>query len=500
MKRIATILCLTQLLTLSSVLGSERRLVAWKVANVGRHIITNGDVEDFIEQTQITDSIKTLLFKKAEKNFSKYQQLKREITQKNFKKATGQLIYAHIMQQDHRKNHGSKRVAFRTTETTYFEAVQKNETTILRSLLDQRMGIVKARDEFGKFLIKQDYPHQENETSTEVYWRWYEDQKARIKTELFLKEVKNYEGYIALRNQKYYHINYMELQDKYDSLKEEVESSLNNKKISHKSLLSMINSNDDWKIVIKELSNTQIETTPLKNYKDDLEVQNRADEILSTITEKNWDKITSYHSKISELIEKKYSVAQLDEFARKNTEIYIQDKSKYSNYMTALIAKLAARTREGSSIEEVSSLASDLNSNLREHLIGFKKSIINSESENALEKAVESKLLEEINYQGLSDLEKALAELSIFSIKFQIKKHSFESTMPVRISYNKYTDFKTNDALRNLLKYNWMKDQFKSYVEKEMIWSTEYMTIRTGENEYLTPEDKRSLIFGSDFQ
>ena len=44
-----------------------------------------------------------------------------------------------------------------------------------------------------------------------------------------------------------------------------------------------------------------------------------------------------------------------------------------------------------------------------------------------------------------------------------------------------------------------MKKEFKTYIQREMIWSLEYMTIRTGGNEYLTPDEKTGLVFGKDF-
>lgn len=499
MKRIATILCLAQLLTMSTSIASEKRIIAWKVANVGNNIITNIDVENYIEHTQITDSLKTILFKKAEKNYSKYLDLKRELTQKSFKKATGQLVYAQIMKADHQRKHGRKRVAFRTTEKSFYNAIEENESRVLKSLLDQRMGIVKARKEFGQFLINQGYPHIASESSTDVYMRWYNDQKDRIKTEFLLKEVKNYEAYLALRNEKYFMLNYSDLQDKYESLKEEVKENINNKKISHKSLLGLVNANPDWTIVIKELSNTQIETASVDSYKDDLHLQARADEILFDITQKEWNKTVGYHSKISELIEKKYTIAELNSMAKNYTEAYIADKSKYSSYMMGLIAKLAARTLESSSIEEVNSLARELNIKLRKELASLKRNITKSSSKSTLDRVLEKDLLAAVNYEELSELEKSLVELSIFSIKFQVKKHSFENTMPVRVDFQEYTSLKTQDGLRNHFKREWMKKEFKTYIQREMIWSLEYMTIRTGGNEYLTPDEKTGLVFGKDF-
>lgn len=500
MKRIATLLCLTHLLASPIAHGAQKRLIAWKVASVGNSFITNYDVEQFIEQTQVSDSLKTALFKKAEGDFSKYQELKREITKKNFKKSAGTLIYAKIMQQDHQINHGRNRVAFKVSEDTFYDAVQENETKVLRTLLDEGIGIVKSRERFGQFLINQNYPHMAQESATDVYWRWYEDQKGRIKTELLLKEVKNYEAYIALRNQKYYHADFMGLQDRYDSIKNDIQEKINNKKISHKSLMSLLNANKDWNIVLKKISNSQVDSALLKEYKTDLSLQKRANDILSTISNSDWTKITSYHDKIDSLIEKGYSINDLNSMAKSYTEAYIADKSKFSSYMMGLIAKLAVVTKESSTQEEIKSLAKEINTELKAHLIDFNSNLSSLNIDKTLDKALEIELLKGIQYEKLSEVEKAIADLSIFSIKFQVKKHSFENTLPVRVEFSKYTDPKTFSALSDLLKYEWMQSEFKEYAKSKLIYKTEYMTIRTGEHEYLTPEEKRELIFGEEYR
>ncbi|ATH07840.1 hypothetical protein BIY24_07720 [Halobacteriovorax marinus] len=501
MKRIATLICLTGILASPFTSAREKELIAWKVTSVGNEVITNYDVDQFIEHTQISDSLKTILFKRANKNYSEYQKLKSEIAKKNFNKSAGQLIYAHIMQKDHQRKHGSKRVAFKVTEDTFYKAIQDNETKVLRHLLDTGIGIVKSREQFGEFLISQAYPHQSGESATEVYWRWYEDQKSRIKTELFLKEVKNYEAYIALRNQKYYHTDYLALNDRYKDLRAQVAKNIENKKLTHQALYTLLNQNSDWKIVVKEISNTQIDSSPVGNIKKDFPLQNRADEILHNITEKNWQRATSYHKKSEEILKKNLTTEQLNDLAKKYTEIYIKDKSNFASYMSALIAKLAAKTKESSLEKSISEMAKEINDSLREETIKFKNQIIaSSDSKEVLSEALETHLMSALDYEKLNEVEKALVELSVFSIKFQIRKQAFESTLPVRVEFAEYTDFKTNDALRNLLKHEWMQKEFKSYVQDELLYNTEYMTIRMGKHEYLTPEEKVELIFGKDFR
>ncbi|WP_372655929.1 hypothetical protein [Halobacteriovorax sp.] len=500
MKRIATLLCLTHLFTTSNTLATEKRLISWKVASVGNTIVTNYDVEKFIEETQISDSLKTSLFKKADGNYSKYLDLKRELTNKSFKKATGQLVYSLIMKQDHQRKHYSKRVAFKVTTSEFNDKVYENESKVLASLLDQGMGIVKARAIFGEYLIKNNYPHRDQQSPADVYMNWYNDQSSRIETELLLKEVKKYESYIALKDDKYYNDDYVELQDKYKSLKSEVTEKVHGKKFSHKSLMTLLNKNSDWRIVISDIDNSQVDTASVKDYKKSIELKDRAQTILSNIHGNNWDRTTGYYQKSNELLTKNYSLSQIKDLAKKYTEAYIQNKSNYSSYMSGLIAKLAATTLESSSKEEMKDIAVRINSDLKSAMTEVSNSIEGSNSSNTLEKEVESILKDKINYSSLSDIEQAIANLSIFSIKFQIKKQSFEEVIPVRVSFEKYTSSKAFNGLRDLQKYKWMKKQFKEYVQKELIYSVEYMTIRTGQHEYLTPDEKVELILGSDFR
>ncbi len=499
MKRIATLLCLAHLFTTPNTIASEKRLISWKVANVGNQVITNYDVEKFIEETQISDSLKTSLFKKAEGNYSKYLDLKRELTDKSFKKATGQLMYSLIMKQDHQRKHYSKRVAFTVTTSEFNDKIYDNESKVLGSLLDQGMGIVKARKIFGEYLIESNYPHMDNQSPTDVYMSWYNSQSDRIETELLLKEVKKYESYIALRDEKYYSDDYMELQDTYKSLKNEVIEQVQGNKITHKSLLALINKNQDWKIILKDVDNSQIDTTPVKDYSTNIEVSKRAQEILSNIEKKSWNKTVSYHLKANELIKNSYTVEQLKDMAKEYTEVYIQNKANYSSYMGGLIAKLAATTLESSSAEEMNKVAEVINTELKESMSNISDKLEVTKSNNTLEKEVENILKDSIKYSNLSELEQALANLSIFSIKFQIKKQSFENVLPVRVSFEEYTSLKAFEGLRNLKKYQWMKEEFKDYVKSELMYSIKYMTIRTGEHEYLTPDEKVELILGSEF-
>jgi transcriptional regulator with AAA-type ATPase domain len=168
--------------------------------------------------------------------------------------------------------------------------------------------------------------------------------------------------------------------------------------------------------------------------------------------------------------------------------------------MTGLITKLAAKTLESSNLLEVKSFARKLNNELKVGLMNFTQDLTNSKSNNTLEKELEKALLESINYDNLEEVEKAVAELSIFSIKFQIKKLSYENSIPLRVELTKYTDLETNNALVDLQKYQWMQEEFKSYVRNDLLYKLDYMEVITTQGAHLNDTQKRVLIFGPSFR
>lgn len=496
MKKVATLLCLTQLLCTSAALAGEKRLAAWIVANPGNSPVTNFDVSEFAELTQISDAMKIALFKQAQGNFSKYQELKEKVTGKYFKTSASQLIYAKMMKSDHKRKHGSKRVAFTATEREFFDAIQDNEDKILKDLLDTRIGIVKSREKYGDFLIKSGYPHKLSESSSDVYWRYYEDQKKRTKVEFLLREVKKYEAYIARKDERYYFPNITEVQDFYRDTKKDIEQNLNGKKFSHKQLLTKLKGEKEWNLIIDKVSNNQLDTTPVKDLNKEAVLVESANSNLSKITGSDWKRITGYHKKTSAFIAKYKTAKALEEKAKSYLETYITNKSNHTSYMLSLISKLSAKVVASGQAKELDEKALKLSSHLLSTLKDFSADLSENKSRRTLEKEMESALYASIDMDSLDEVEKALSELMIYSIKFQMKKLTVENRIPVRVTYKDYGTFDMHDKIKNYKKYQWMQGQYNKYINKEMRWQFDYVTIRLSEKETLRAERAAEFILG----
>ena len=492
MKIIATLILLAQALTFTSTFANERTLVAWTVASFSRQHISNFDVDEFVEYTQISDAMKASLFKKAEGDFSKYLILKSKLKKKYFKNGASQLIYGKLMEQNHKSNHGTKRVAFTTTENSFYDKVEKNESAVLKDLLDSNIGIKKSREKYGKFLISQNYPHIASESSSDVYWRWYNNQKERIKTELFLKEVKNYEAFVSLKNQKYYFQNPIAIHDFYYATKKDIEENLSNKKLNNKDLYQMISNNKKWSLILDKVNNSQISHSKVKDLKSDTKLMELAISGLRSSID-NDTKIKGYPLKAI-LLKNKYKDSKvLEEKARVYLSKYIENKSNNTNYMLSLLFRLASQIENDTNVKEVTNNLTAITKVATESLI---EDLISTSSDKTLENEFDAVLTASVDYPGLNEIEKTIADLVIFSTKFQVKKASFENKVEVRVKLKKYGSFEVHDKVKNFLKYEWMQSEYKKFVDKDLRWHFDYINIRLDRDTTLSGDDAMEFILG----
>ena len=492
MKKIATLLLLTQALSTTHALAGESKLIAWTVANVGRSYISNYDVDQFTEQTQLTDAIKASLFKKSEGDYSKYEQAKRDFLSRYFKKSSSQLIYAKLMEQSHRMEHGSKRVAFKTSESDFYDRVQETEDRVLKDLIDTRIGIKKSRKKYGDFLISQNYPHKKSESPSDVYWRWYEAQKERVKTEFYLREVKNYEAYVSLKDERYYFQNPAAAQDFYEETKEDIEQNLEGKILNNKELYQLMSKNSKWSLITKSVNNKQIATASVSDIAKDEVLLKSARETLETIVRKQ-ESIKSYPSKALTLLKKYQDRELLTNKAKKHLDMFIEDKSNNTHYMMSKLFTLASLIEQETNVDQITT---DIHMRLNSAVIDLLSNLETQSSKLTLNKELDKQLLSSINYRNLDSIDKAVADLLIFTMKFEVKKSSFEKKTPVRVTLNEYTNFKTYDNIKKFLKHEWMKEEYQDFVNEKLRWKFDYLTIRLDGSTQLRGDEAMEFVLG----
>ncbi len=286
MKR--TLLALILSLTSLATFAQEPILFAWVAARVGDKMYTNMDVEDFITRSQLSDMEKTVLFKRAGKDYNKYLALKKQRINENdkaiYNKGLKKMVYQEMVKQHaikemrsnstrSRRSSGplglgnlfgggnnsepvdNNRRAFNITEDQFFKMVQEKEDKVLKVWLDQRLGIVKARQEFGAQLKKGDYPHKVTDSNEDVYWRWYKSMKNALKQDMLSKEVQKWEAIQATKRNPTMHIRPVDVYDFHKETGAYIVENINDKDMAYKKWTELVSEKPEISVLME---NTKI--------------------------------------------------------------------------------------------------------------------------------------------------------------------------------------------------------------------------------------------------
>ncbi|TNF26317.1 MAG: hypothetical protein EP319_14145 [Deltaproteobacteria bacterium] len=273
------------LLTSIATFAGEPILFAWVAARVGDKMYTNMDVEDFITRAQLSDMEKTVLFKRANKDYGQYLALKKQRIYENnkeiYNKGLKKLVYQEMVKQHairemrsnssrSRRSGGplglgnlfgggnrsepvdNNRRAFNITEDQFFKMVQEKEDKVLKVWLDQRLGIVKARQEFGDQLKKSDYPHKASDSNEDVYWRWYKSMKNALKQEMLSQEVQKWEAIQATKRNPTMHIRPADVYDFHKETGSYINEKINNQDMSYKDWTGLISSKPEISVLMED--------------------------------------------------------------------------------------------------------------------------------------------------------------------------------------------------------------------------------------------------------
>ena len=379
MKKI--ILALIISFTSFSTFAQEPFLVVWIAARVGVKMYTNMDVEDFITRSQLSDMEKTVLFKRADKNFNKYLALKKRRIYENDKEIYNQglkkMVYQEMVKQHalremnnnssrSRRNSGplglgnifggnnnsrpaeSNRRAFNITEDQFFKMVQEKEDQVLKVWLDKRLGINKARQEFGSQLKKNDYPHKRSDSSEDVYWRWYKSMKNALKQNVLSKEVQKWEAIQATKRNPTMHIRPTDIYDFHKEIGVYINEKVNDKDMTYKDWTTMVANKPEINVLMEgtkilslgaasPYSIMQNDASKFKKLKKDIEKN-----FLPQIGQELITKVLNYENKAKILADKYTTVERLVELYQEHDR-RADDKS----LMLSKLYKMAASIKEG---------------------------------------------------------------------------------------------------------------------------------------------------------
>lgn len=465
-------------LALSSILLSSSVMAAgpqvWITSKVIDSIATNMDIYDFLETTRMTDSQKVALFEKAEKNFDKYQELRKEALAPMYESGLRQWTYFKMVEKDAvRDRKTSKSPAFRITETAYFNAAQKIETDATKKYLDQRLGIVKARDLVGAELKQSGYPHKASESNTDVFFTWFNAQKARLKESMRVREIQKHEYFKGTRGFEVY-VRPTDMWDFGKSNEALVNEKLNNKRMDKATLLKIVQDNPQLRVTLDTLDSLSISDMSLADIqninKDEAQaLANKIDQSIDANKTTLVANITKY-TNIAKQFTEKYNDEQLKQKAKEARENYLKSSGDYTDLVLSKIYDLSLKIKESNESQKIVSFLSEL-----EKRISDAASEMTSEDyfsgekeEKYLAQDLIVKAFKSQKTEAFNSLDASLEDLSSAVLKFEVMKIGLNAKAIVSA---KTCDIKTYDCQKKInehLKQKEIEKGIKRFREQDL--------------------------------
>lgn len=166
----------------------------WMAGGAGQKVVTNYDVSVYAKNYIISDKVKMSLFKSTNEDFELYQEKLDELAEKLYEETLNRMIYQRYIETfANFKQTSGKRVYFATTSREFDERIRSE----INKYLTKHHN---SREEFGKFLQEQGYPHKKGESAVDTYYGWEDLLRYRVKEDFRVKNVNNAEYGIAFND------------------------------------------------------------------------------------------------------------------------------------------------------------------------------------------------------------------------------------------------------------------------------------------------------------
>lgn len=447
---------------------SGPRLVAFVALKSGNVMKTNGDIIDFIIASKMTDAMKKQLFAQAEKDFDQYENLKRHWAQEKFDLGLKQMAYFEILKHHYLKSlrRGEARRFFNATENAWYERIQAEESRVLKHLLDQRLGIVKSREQFGSWLQEQGYPHASDEKTSDTYFRWFDALKSRLKVEMQMEEVKEYEIAMAVKK-NYGRIDpgpsdIWNLNERSSNL---ISQHLDGKNLSQSELDELSKKHADLLVMVKDIKRLSL----LKSNLNDLEeneltrqkITDARNTLLAQLKTKGEAGLLKYIDVSKQLKEKYKNNEELLSLAKASLDRFMES-GDFNEYVIGRLYQLAAKLDD--SVDLKSILAAKLDQAI-EAAAGFEKNAV------TFEQAVYEAALEALPNEG--DLIAEASSLIAWVMKFEAKKIALADSPLMQVERYEYPSSEAYTRLSNHLKLTRLQDGLKKFRQsdvRDMSW------------------------------
>ena len=496
----------------------------WTAFNLGGRSMTSSyDVKKFIETVHLTDQNMIDLFKQAEQDYNKYEELKSNWANKRMKDGVKQMAYLRMIQTyATRPQFGNNtRKAFTTTEREFFKEVQTMEDKALRELLNEGKGIVYARKTFGEQLIDAGYPRKESQSAEDVYWVWYELQKSRIKESMRIKEVQKYEYIEALGHQREFYVRPVEIFDFTEEVETIIEDKLENARITQSEANELIAKDDRLKVVLKGLSFVGPETTGLNELKNEANsvyrdfVAGIETGVISYIDSSFKANVEKYEAIASQMAAKYENVSKIIELSDQMKKDFIISNN-YNQLVMAKIYDLAVSGIENGIYTTQNKSLSTQRDQYLDALSEYAKDFLSSEDKMLaandsgvrLEDNFQTYLSRAFHDNKVSNIDSTIAanpylnelrNLAHWVLKFQIKKVSLNTTpMAIVEKYDGKT-FEGQDRIEKYLKNKQYEDNLKKFkTGKFKSYWNGILTINPTGLDYYNDDQAVNFVLGID--
>lgn len=475
MKKILSIFLFFTLMSTAGTANESLRF--WIAGKFLDKIYTNYDVHQYMERAILDDAQRGKIFKEAEGDFNKYKSLVRKYTAGSFEAALRLLMYNKVLEHHATSGKNIKEwKAFRISPDDYYKKIQALEDEVLKPLLDKRLGIVKSRDQFGAYLKGNNFPHKEGESNTDIYFRWYNDQKFRIKHDLRTKEAQKYEAIAAMGHRRELYVRPIDQNDFYKDGKKRIERELNGQKLSQSEVSNFLRQNPDLKLIIEDIHYLSLNTAPLSRILEESEEKFAqakkiaVNGIAASLTDEKINKIVGYEALAAKMAAKYKDADKLKAASKKAMDKFLASGS-YKEIMKSKIYSLAAEAVDSKA--DRSNITGDLSVALRVAMDELKTKLQTKEGftadnvkrllfedlivvhmKESLEKALGAK------YDGY--LKKAL-NMALWTIEFDAKKIAYNAKPEISVTLKEYMTFETQKMIQEHLKMKEFKKLMKTF-------------------------------------
>lgn len=483
---------------LQPVSGNFRFWMAFKADS--RNGLTNYDFGNFITTTALSDRQLIALFKRANRNYELYEQLRAEAVAPYLEKAIKQYAYSFVIQKvatspEEIRIHGRR--TFKIKESDFTERVFELEQKKLKEIIPEHSSIHEAREAMGKHLKEIGFPHREEQSNLGLYGEWFELQKKRLKESIRLEEVQKFEYLAALGYQREFSVRPTEIFDAYRDNRDLVISALSEKRLFTEEVNAILKQNPDFSPLISRIDYISPENTPVQELKvlSPLMYEEFVSDIEELYKDENLEEtkrlIQSYLDLAIE-----FSQNDREEIKKKmeeNRESFFENPNNFRGLMLNKVLEVSLALKDSSEKAELDRSQIENQLELVKNLFIQTLSQV-SETKKWVQEDFVEQAYAEFNQSPNSELSTETFDLITWFFKFKIKQAVLNIRPIVKLSLINIDSAEGQDKVNRYLTQVKFESALKNYRENKIPNNLPYFEINLDGDTPLSGRDAWSEI------